>query len=195
MNWLAHIQLSGDSPATRIGNLLPDLMRASELGCVSEQFLPGIQLHRIIDSYTDSHANFRQSVVRVDGPLRRFAPIIVDIFYDHFLTLEWSSFSAISLEAVVNDFHQSIDSFRMVLPEAAYIRLAEIRDAGYLMSYSSEDGIAAALARVSSRLRRRVDLSVGVEKLRTHYDFFATDFRGFYPQLLNHIKKQAAPRS
>ncbi len=188
MNWLAHIHLSGDSPATRVGNLIPDLVRVSELAGISEQFADGIRLHRLIDSYTDGHPVFRQSVARIDGPLRRYASILVDLFYDHFLAREWSSYSAIPLEEVVGDFHRSIDSFRTVLPGSVYERLTKIRDGGYLLSYSTEPGIEAALLRVSSRLRRPVDLSTGVDHLRVHYDLLAADFRAFYPQLIDHIK-------
>ncbi len=188
MNWLAHIQLSGDSAATRIGNLIPDLVRASELHDISEQFVPGIRLHRLIDSYTDSHPVFRQSTARFNGPLRRYASILVDVFYDHFLACEWATYSAVPLEQVVDDFHQSIDSFRMDLPERVYERLAQIRDEGYLLSYSTEKGIAVALNRVSLRLRRPIDLAAGVEQLRTHYELFSADFRCFYPQLIEHTK-------
>jgi len=188
MNWLAHIHLSGDSPATRVGNLIPDLVRGSELAGISEQFADGIRLHRLIDSYTDGHPVFRRSVARIDGPLRRYASILVDLFYDHFLACEWSSYSATPLADVVGDFHRSIDSFRTVLPGPVYERLANIRDGGYLLSYSTEHGIAEALLRVSSRLRRPVDLVAGVDHLRAHHELFAADFRDFYPQLLGHIK-------
>lgn len=192
MNWLAHIQLSGDSPATRIGNLIPDLVRVSELAGLSEQFAEGIRLHRLIDSYTDRHPVFRQSVARINGPLRRYGSILVDLFYDHFLACEWSSYSAIPLEDVVGDFHRSIDSFRTVLPESVYERLAQIRDEGYLLSYASEPGIALALLRLSSRLRRPVDLVAGVDHLRAHYELFAADFRDFYPQLIGHIQSKTS---
>ena len=192
MNWLAHIQLSGDSPATRVGNLIPDLVRVSELAGISEQFADGIRRHRLIDSYTDAHPVFRQSVARIDGPLRRYGSILVDLFYDHFLACEWSAYSAIPLEDVVGEFHISIDSFRTALPGPVYERLAQIRDEGYLLSYSTERGIEVALQRVSSRLRRPVDLAAGVEHLRAHYEMFAADFRNFYPQLIGHIKSWAS---
>jgi acyl carrier protein phosphodiesterase len=188
MNWLAHIQLSGDSAATQIGNLIPDLVRASELGGISEQFSAGIKLHRMIDSYTDTHPVFRSSTARIDGPLRRYASILIDLFYDHFLACEWSAYSAIPLAKVVGDFHESIDSFHTVLPEPVYDRLVQIREEGYLLSYSTEDGIAEALLRVSSRLRRPVNLAAGVVHLRAHYELFAADFRDFYPQLIRHIR-------
>jgi acyl carrier protein phosphodiesterase len=186
MNWLAHIQLSGDSAATRIGNLIPDLVRASEIDGIHQQFVPGIQLHRIIDSYTDSHPVFRQSSSRINGALRRYASILIDLFYDHFLACEWCSYSLVPLEEVVGDFHESIDSFRSELPTCVYERLVQIRDERYLLSYSTEAGITAALSRVSSRLRRPVDLAIGVEQLKTHYELFAADFRDFYPQLIAH---------
>lgn len=194
MNWLAHIQLSGDSAATKIGNLIPDLVRASTLDDLPDKFMPGIRLHRLIDSYTDSHPIFRKSMSRIDGDLRRYASILIDLFYDHYLAREWSNYSQEPLEKVVDDFHQSIDFFRLELPTPVYAKLVLIRDGRYLSSYSTMEGIAAALSRVSSRLRRPFDLTKGVEQLETHYKLLEVDFKEFYPLLVAHINPQTPNR-
>jgi acyl carrier protein phosphodiesterase len=192
MNWLAHIQLSGSSTENQIGNLIPDIISGSKLTEIAEQFQPGIRLHRIIDIYTDSHPIFRRSVSRIDGSLRRYAPILVDLFYDHFLARTWSSYSLTSLEEFVGNFHKSIDTFRTELPDLVYERLKQIRDEEYLLSYNTKSGVARALTRVSSRLRRPVELAVGVEHLSAHYQAFAGDFQDFYPQLMNHATLRAS---
>ena len=186
MNWLAHLNLSDSSPAARIGNLLPDILRGPELLLVPEEFAAGIRHHRAIDAYTDSHPVFRESTRRIDPPLRRYGAILVDVFYDHFLACNWSDYSSVSLEEFVGGFHASIDGFRDRLPEQAHVRLAGIRDEGLLLSYRKIDGIASALSRISQRLRRPVDLSPAVDQLSARYDDFEGDFRKFYPQLISH---------
>ncbi|MES2440585.1 MAG: ACP phosphodiesterase [Verrucomicrobiota bacterium] len=183
MNWLAHLHLSEPDPASRIGNLLPDILSFPEVRSVSEIFQRGISHHRAIDAFTDRHPVFRQSKRRIDGVLGRYGAILVDVFYDHFLARAWDDYSLVGLEAFVADFHSSIDHFRDQLPERAYVRLCHIRDEGRLLSYREIDGVAAALEVISGRLRRPVELGAGVAFLRDHYDLFADDFRRFYPQL------------
>ncbi|MEO5715381.1 MAG: ACP phosphodiesterase [Luteolibacter sp.] len=187
MNWLAHLHLSDPSPAARIGNLLPDILRGPELALVPDEFAAGIRHHRAIDAFTDSHPVFRTSTRRIDPPLRRYGAILVDVFYDHFLACNWSDYSPVPLEVFVDDFHASIDGFRDRLPEQAYERLAGIRDEGLLLSYRRIDGIRLALDRISGRLRRPVDLTPAVEMLLAGHEEFAGDFRTFYPLLASQV--------
>ncbi|MCB1211553.1 MAG: acyl carrier protein phosphodiesterase, partial [Verrucomicrobiales bacterium] len=150
-------------------------------------FVVGIDLHRKIDAYTDGHPVFRRSVSRIIGPLRRYGGILVDLFYDHFLARDWASHSSLPLAGLVEDFHTSIDTFRSHLPELAYVRLTEIRDRGYLLSYGNTEGVAEELQRISARLRRPVNLAAGMDDLLADYDSFASDFNEFYPQLRKHV--------
>ena len=56
MNFLAHIYLSDDHPKIMVGNFIGDFVKGKNF---REQFEPdiarGIELHRIIDVFTDSH--------------------------------------------------------------------------------------------------------------------------------------------
>ena len=187
MNWLAHLHLSGDDPATQIGNLLPDMLRPPELRELGKRFQRGIQLHQIIDGFTDSHDIFRRSASRLDAPLRRYAPILVDVFYDHVLANEWRTYSTTSLSKFVGAFHDSTHRFEAFLPERAYSKLCGIRDGGLLLSYKSPRGIEHALRRIASRLSRPVDLAASVTTLEEKYDEFAEDFSEFYPQLIKRV--------
>ncbi len=191
MNWLAHLQLSPPDAAWRIGNLLPDLLSGPELRAVSPIFSDGIAQHRIIDRFTDAHPCFRRSCRRIDGPLRRYAPILVDVFYDHFLSRDWSVYASAALEVQVAEFHASIDSFRGALPEVAHDRLCRIRDAGLLLSYGDPAGVRAALERVGRRLRRPVDLALATDIMVSGYEEFAADFGTFYPELVRHTTQPA----
>src|SRR5687767_5374896 len=104
MNWLAHLLLSEPTPAFRLGSILPDLVSSPLLADMPSKFQRGIQRHLQVDAYTDSHAIFRRSVQRLNPPFRRFGGILIDVFYDHFLSLDWHSFSHTPLPEFASEF-------------------------------------------------------------------------------------------
>ncbi|MDA3946814.1 MAG: hypothetical protein PF439_09065 [Helicobacteraceae bacterium] len=70
-----------------IGNLLPDFTKQISEEEYSAEIMQGVRLHRFIDTYTDAHPIVQQSKERISSQRRRFAPILIDIFYDHFLAI------------------------------------------------------------------------------------------------------------
>ncbi len=66
MNFLAHLYLSGDDPEIMVGNFIGDFVRGRN---VRDQFKTnialGIELHREIDEFTDSHPVVMESKKRL----------------------------------------------------------------------------------------------------------------------------------
>jgi acyl carrier protein phosphodiesterase len=189
MNWLAHLFLSEPDPAFRIGNLLPDLVPVHSLKGLSARFQVGIECHLQIDGFTDEQPVVRRSVRRFNPPYRRYAGILVDVFYDHFLARDWPALCSSSLPDYVADFYESIEPLRDQIPQVAYARLAQMREDNWLCTYGELDGIARALQRISSRLRRPIDFAGSVSILEDEYDSFRTDFADLFPQLRNHVNR------
>lgn len=187
MNWLAHLYLSDPDPCTRIGNLLPDVIRQNELRVVPEEFQHGIGQHRAVDRFTDSHPLFRRSMARFRPPLRRYAPILVDVIYDHFLASLWPRYSSDDLPSFVARFHRSLDHEGLALPGRARERLGQIREGGWLLSYAELDGVAKALRRTGLRLRKPAPLDEAVAVVRAAYTDFRADFEAFFPELRKHL--------
>ena len=46
--------------------------------------------HRRVDVLTDRHARFLKLKARFPDPHRRYAGILLDVLFDHFLSVEWS---------------------------------------------------------------------------------------------------------
>src|SRR5688572_11794852 len=92
MNYLAHALLSHQSAEAILGALLGDFVK----GPVGAEYPPAVRdaihLHRLIDRYTDSHPVVLSSRRLVSDARRRFAPIMIDMFYDHFLARHWSDY-------------------------------------------------------------------------------------------------------
>lgn len=190
MNWLAHLVLSEPSPAFRIGNLLPDLMTRTELCVTPKVFQAGIDCHRRIDAFTDSHPIVRRSAQRLVPPHRRFAPILVDIFYDHFLSANWSQHCSQPLEEFVREIYDSFSEYAAQLPVVTGGVLQRMHAENWLGSYGEIAGVRLTLERVSRRLRRPVPLGEAVAELQRNYSALQTDFEEFFPKLRAHVKAQ-----
>lgn len=183
MNWLAHLYLSEPSAAFQIGNLLPDLMPMSGLRHLPAAFHRGMERHQRIDRFTDTHPVVQRSMRRFEAPHRRFAGILTDIYYDHFLSREWAAFCPVPLRAFVDRFFEGFDHLRPELPAEACARLEQIRRAGWLCAYGELEGIADVLRRLGRRFRRPCDLASSMPAFQEQYEAFRADFHEFFPEL------------
>jgi len=192
MNWLAHLVLSDRSPTFRIGNLLPDLMTRPELDAVPQTFRAGIECHRRIDAFTDAHPVVRRSAQRMSPPHRRFAPILVDIFYDHYLTVKWNQHWAQPLDEFVEEIYGSFEAHGMQLPPFTFGVLERMRAENWLGSYGDITGVRLTLERVARRLRRPVQLGNAVDELQRNYEALEVDFNEFFPELRAYVQSSRA---
>lgn len=194
MNWLAHVLLSEPTPAFRIGNLLPDLMSASELAALPATFQRGIACHRSIDAFTDKHPVVRRSIQRVSPKYRRFAPILVDVFYDHFLSASWKQYCPQQLDQFLADTYASFDTQRDQLPRIVFGHLHQMRTQNWLGSYQDFVGIRLTLERISRRFQRQVVLGAAVAELEDNHETLRADFEEFFPALRAHTEPHLTSR-
>lgn len=188
MNWLAHLLLSEPTPAFRIGNLLPDLVSMPALTGLSAEYQAGIRQHRLIDAYTDSHPIVRRSVLRLGPEFRRFGGILVDMFYDHFLSREWAAFSNRPLPDFTGEVYASFDTHWTEIPTEAHPPLEGMRKYNWLCSYGDLDNLALTLKRMSQRFRRPVDLAGSIPVFEKDYAAYRSDFTEYFPQLQSHLR-------
>ncbi len=191
MNWLAHFLLAEPAPVFRVGSVLPDFAPAAVLATLPPAFQAGIAQHRQVDLFTDAHPVVRTSMRRMPPPFRRFAGILTDVFYDHLLTRQWTSYSALPLPAFAAQIYAAIEECRPALPPEVYARLVRLRDADLLCVYGELAGIAQVLGGIGRRLRRPFDLAAALPILEAQYEALQEDFTGFFPELRAHV---AAPR-
>lgn len=187
MNYLAHLFLSEGTPESLIGNLLGDFVKGSAVNLYPEEIIKGIDLHRKVDSYTDSHAVVRSSKSLVCPQRRRFAGVLTDVFYDHFLAKNWREYSEVSLRDFTRRVYQVLQDSRDILPESLQQVMPTIIARDLLCSYREIDGIDTALNRMSARIKRTNNLASGVEDLTANYHQFELDFRAFFPELISYV--------
>jgi acyl carrier protein phosphodiesterase len=188
MNFLAHIYLSGDNDLMKIGNFMADGIHGKHFDHFPKEIQKGIILHREIDTFTDAHPIFRQSTKRLHPNYHHYSGIIVDIFYDHFLAKNWSSYSEESLEQYTERFYQSLrDNFEF-LNEKTQKMLPYLIQQNWLMSYQTIDGIALILEKMDHRMKRDSIMRLSVTELKTYYTEFEQEFTTFFDAIIIHSK-------
>lgn len=147
------------------------------------EFQRGMERHQRIDLFTDTHPVVQRSMQRFAAPHRRFAGILVDIYYDHFLARRWHEFCKVPLPEFVDRFFEGFDYHRAELPAEACARLEQIRRAGWLCVYGEHAGLTDVLQRLGRRFRRPCDLASSMTTFEACYEDFRKDFAEFFPQL------------
>ncbi|MEG3876947.1 ACP phosphodiesterase [Microcoleus sp. herbarium7] len=187
MNYLAHLFLADGTPESLIGNLLGDFVKGGAVSLYSEEIRKGIDLHRKVDSYTDSHAIVRSSKSLVCSQRRRFAGVLIDMFYDHFLAKNWREYSEVPLPDFARGVYKILQDSRDILPASLQQVVPTIIARDLLCSYRKIDGIDTALNRMSARIKRTNNLAGGVEDLTASYQQLESDFRAFFPHLISYV--------
>ena len=116
MNFLAHLYLSGNNEEVIFGNFIADGVKGNQMNGYSAGIRDGIRLHREIDRYTDNHPVVKQSKSRLSPKYRMFSGVIVDLFYDHFLSKYWQEFSQKELNDFVSKTYQLLIKSYDLLP-------------------------------------------------------------------------------
>lgn len=181
MNYLAHIYLSDNNDKSILGNFLGDFVNKSLENNYEYEIKNGIFMHRKLDSFTDSNPVFLESKKRISTLNRRFAGVLIDMFYDHFLAKNWSEYSQIPLEKFVNNFYDILERYSFCLPDKLTRRMPLMIEENWLLSYKEIDGIKISLDRISWRFSKsNHPLLNPIDELIKNYDSLETDFKSFF---------------
>ncbi len=167
-----------------------DFVKGPLSGHHGTEITRALVLHRRIDMYTDGHHVVRQSRHRVSGARRRFAGILVDMFYDHFLARHWDEYNDVPLERFTARIYSALHEHHAMLPERLQAIAPRMAAADWLGSYRHIEAVGIALDRMGQRLKRGNALLHSSEELLAHYDAFAGDFHAFFPDVVRFARAQ-----
>ena len=153
-----------------------------------------LALHRRIDTYTDAHPTVGISRTRISPQRRRFAGILVDVFYDHFLARHWDDYSSVPLEQFTARVYGILSAHGDGLPGRLARIAPRMAEADWLASYRHLEAVGEAVDRVAQRLTRGDCLQGASDELASNYAALEADFRGFFPDVMRFAGAQVAPR-
>ncbi len=195
MNYLAHLYLGRHSPELLLGSMLGDFVKGAVPGDLHPEIRTGIIVHRSIDKFTDSHPIFLRSRERLHPTYRRYSAILVDLFYDHFLALQWQRYHPHPLDRFAAEVYAVLETHRAQLPTRLQSILDPMQRKNWLLSYTETENIERAARGIASRLRRPTPLAAGAVELARQYQGFSEDFSAFWPVLVTFADRQLTAHS
>lgn len=193
MNYLAHLYLARDSDELLVGNFIGDFVKGKLKDRYPPKIARGIILHRKIDAYTDSHPVLRDCRSLISSKRRRFSGVIIDVFFDHFLNVNWTRYSTVPLDEFIRNVCDVISQYDEFLPARAKKLIPAIRDGNWLGRYRNINDLGDVFEGLSRRISRRNQLPGSERELLDNYSEFERYFNIFFPQLIDYaesVKKQ-----
>jgi acyl carrier protein phosphodiesterase len=183
MNYLAHLFLSEPTEDAWLGSLMGDFVKGPLDGRYGIKVTRAIALHRRIDTFTDAHPLVLRSKARVSADRRRYAGIMIDMFYDHFLARHWQDYHHEPLDTFTARFYELLLRNHPLLPARLQHVAPFMAQHDWLGSYAELDNVRIALDRMGKRLKRENHLLGSADELLDNYDALETDFRDFLPEV------------
>lgn len=188
MNFLAHLFLSGDNPEVMVGNLLEDFVvgridHPRNIG-YSKDIKNGILLHRLIDSFTDTHEAVSACKSVLYEKYHKYAAVLIDIFFDHYLAIHWAEYTNEPFDDFRTRVHQSFASHWEILPEKMQPMITSMIKHDWLKNYGEFWGIERALTGISRRTTYESHMEQATEDLKLHYELFDEKFGVFFPEIV-----------
>jgi acyl carrier protein phosphodiesterase len=190
MNWLAHVYLSEPDVEHRLGNILADVVKGRDRKRLPPGIRRGIACHQVIDGFTDYHPQVMACKAFFSPDYRPYAGIVLDIYFDHLLAVNWRIYSEVELPDFLTELYHSFLSYPGELPELVRHLLRRLTAEDWFGSYRFVEGVEDVLKRVSRRLKRPVALERALPELRHNHAAVETAFHAFFPQLCEHVRTQ-----
>ncbi|MFW8592555.1 ACP phosphodiesterase [Glaciecola sp. 2405UD65-10] len=186
MNYLAHIHLAHLSGTSKLGNFLGDFVKGTNLQALPIHIQQGIFLHRKIDSFTDSHPDIKALKASMPNELRRMAGVIIDIYFDHLLSVQWHQYTKGSQQSILNGFYEELATQDITIsPHFDGVKRG-LLEYKWLGDYINQDAYLRAYKSIEQRLKYKIVFADhAFEYVGENRERIKTSFDAFYPSLVN----------
>lgn len=188
MNYLAHIFLAEDNYESRIGNFLGDFVKGRLKNQYTDGIIKGIKTHRKVDAFTDSHQIVRDTRDLISPGRRRWAGVMLDIFFDHFLSKNWSCFTNADPDEFISVFYADLKTFNNSDLNDLGFDFGKIIRNDWIRKYRSIDGLKLIFSGLSKRVNVQNPLYGSESELVKNYDQMENQFMKFFPELIDYVE-------
>ncbi|MFZ1702749.1 MAG: acyl carrier protein phosphodiesterase [Saprospiraceae bacterium] len=190
MNYLAHSFLSCQNEYILVGNILGDLLKNRELLQLSENYKKGIKIHRKIDFFTDHHSIHLENLKHLYPSQGKYAPVVIDIYYDYFLGKHWEKFSDISQRIFCDKTYEVLLKHADSVPSKASNIFRRMVEDDFLYSCQTIERLEKTFIMLMKRLSFPSNMENAVQDLIVLESKMEPHFIHFFPEVILEIKRQ-----
>jgi acyl carrier protein phosphodiesterase len=188
MNYLAHIFLSGENKDVKVGSFLGDWVKGSDYLKYSPDIQTGILLHRSIDSFIDQNPIALKSASRFRPRYSKYAGIIIDILYDHYLANMWIDFSDVPFLKYIGEINNIMLNELHIYPAKLQDFLPQFLSGRWIEKYQTVEGIRYVLDAMSRTTSLPKETEFAISIIEAFYEDFKHEFLEFFDQVIDFVE-------
>ncbi|MFN7117421.1 MAG: ACP phosphodiesterase [Saprospiraceae bacterium] len=188
MNFLAHVFLSQHDEELLVGNFIGDFVRKSEDKNYPVGVQRGLELHRKIDAFTDNHIIVRESTRLLHERHHKYAPVLLDVYYDFLLARNWEQFSERNLQDFTQNVYTILEKYLPIMPPILQHRVPLMIADDWLVQYGKLEGLEFTFSRMKRRASEPSHFDHAVETLQIHLEPLEAGFLQFFPEAVTVAK-------
>lgn len=184
MNYLAHAVLSFDNPSILTGNMISDFVKGRRKYLYPESIRRGIELHRLIDRFTDEHESTAEAKSFFRPTYRLYSGAFVDVVYDHFLANDSNEFANAShLLRFSDSVYRTLEKNRKVLPVVFASLFPYMKNENWLYNYRLVTGIQKSFGGLVRRALYMHDPGPAFRIFNENYTTLQLCYEHFFPDV------------
>lgn len=195
MNYLAHAYLSFNNRFILVGNMISDFVKGGQKLGYTAAVQKGIDLHRAIDSFTDTHPATARAKEIFRPAYRLYSGPITDIVYDHFLATDATLFPNASLLQFTHQVYQTLEEETVHLPPRFLPVLTYMKMENWLYHYRTPEGIQKSLRGLIRRASFINDSATAFELFLSNYEELQNCYESFFPDVKQMAKQKLSGHS
>jgi len=188
MNYLAHAYLSFGHPGVLTGNMISDFVKGKKKFDYPSEVQQGIELHRAIDQYTDTHIATREAKQVFRTHYRLYSGAFIDVVYDHFLANDESEFTEESLFAFSRDTYAALDRQEAWMPDRFAHMYPFMKQQNWLFNYRTRWGIKKSMGGLVKRAAYLEDYHTAFTIFEEHFQLLEDCYRHFWAGMKPYAK-------
>lgn len=188
MNFLAHSYLSFQQPGLIVGNYLGDFLRNPQVELLPAPVRKGVDVHRMIDSYTDTHKIVKSATRLLHPTMGKYSPVVIDIYFDYLLSKRWMDFSKDRLEVHCKEAYRILLEHDYLMSDRIASRMRRMVADRWLENYQTYEGLQRIFNFLSKRAKFTSNLDEAPAVLQSLESELEAIFVTFFPEIIIEVK-------
>lgn len=193
MNYLAHAYLSFGNSNVLVGNMISDYIKGKKQYDYPLEIQAGIQLHRAIDNFTDTHEATQNIKAIFKKDYRLYAGAFADVVYDYFLANDKNEFeTAETLKFFSTKTYRLLEKQQNYFPEYFIKIFPYMQAQNWLYNYRTHDGMQKSFGGLARRAKYISESETAYRiflenktAIQKEYDYFFPELKAFAAAKMN----------
>jgi acyl carrier protein phosphodiesterase len=182
MNYLAHAYLSFGNGNVLVGNMISDYIKGKKQYDYPAEIQAGIQLHRAIDYFTDTHEATQNIKSLFKNDYRLYAGAFADVVYDYFLANDKNEFeNDDALKSFSTTTYSLLEMQQIHFPEKFLKMFPHMQQHDWLYNYKTDEGMQKSFGGLARRAKYIAETEIAFNIFLENKSIIQKEYVTFFP--------------